>query len=277
MTSSKTQASLIDRRRFLEYTWCGVGVSLSLALLPGHEILASPRFGDDPFTLGVASGDPTDDGIVLWTRLAPEPGNPDVLGRSFVPVRWRVATDSRMRHVVARGTAVAAPQLAHSVHVEVNGLQPGRDYFYQFDARREDSRVGHFRTAPREHEMLRETRFAFVTCQDWPSGYYIAYRDMLQNDLDLVFHLGDYTYEYAIEGTLRRSVGRPRRGRPSPDPELERRSRAGCVGPRGAGGHAASGAGGRRRAEGGGRQRRHQRAPAPDAPQRRTPRRRERG
>ena len=80
MTSSKTQASLIDRRRFLEYTWCGVGVSLSLALLPGHEILASPRFGGDPFTLGVASGDPTDDGIVLWTRLAPEPANPDALG-----------------------------------------------------------------------------------------------------------------------------------------------------------------------------------------------------
>ena len=104
---------------------------------------------------------------MLWTRLAPEPGNPDVLGRSFVPVRWRVATDSRMRHVVARGTAVAAPQLAHSVHVEVNGLQPGRDYFYQFDARSEESRVGHFRTAPREHEMLRETRFAFVTCQSW--------------------------------------------------------------------------------------------------------------
>ena len=206
MTSSKTQASLIDRRRFLEYTWCGVGVSLSLALLPGHEIFASPRFGDDPFTLGVASGDPTDDSIVLWTRLAPEPANPDVLGHSFVPVRWRVATDSRMRHVVARGTAVAAPQLAHSVHVEVNGLQPGRDYFYQFDARSEESRVGHFRTAPREHEMLRETRFAFVTCQDWPSGYYIAYRDMLQNDLDLVFHLGDYTYEYAIEGTTGRGI-----------------------------------------------------------------------
>ena len=209
MTATKTQPSLVDRRRFLEYTWCGVGASLSLALLPGHDLLAAPRFGDDPFTLGVASGDPTDDGIVLWTRLAPEPANPERLGKTAVPVGWRVASDSRMRHVVARGVAVAPPHLAHAVHVEVNGLQSGRDYFYQFDVRNEESAIGHFRTAPRAHEMVRETRFAFATCQDWPSGFYIAYRDMLQHDLDLVFHLGDYTYEYAIDGTTGRGIPAP--------------------------------------------------------------------
>ncbi len=88
------------------------------------------------------------------------------------------------------------PELAHSVHVEVNGLRAGRDYFYQFHADDEESAVGHFRTAPAEHELLRQIRFAFATCQDWPSGYYTAYRDMLEKDLDLVLHLGDYTYEY---------------------------------------------------------------------------------
>lgn len=69
--------------------------------------------------------------------------------------------------------------------------------------RGEESPVGHFRTAPAPHEMVRLLRFACATCQDWPSGFYIAYRDMLQYDLDVVFHLGDYTYEYAINSTQR--------------------------------------------------------------------------
>ncbi len=144
----KTDDSTIDRRQFLQRTWTGVGASLSLALLPGHDLCATGRFGDNPFTLGVASGDPTSDGIVLWTRLAPEPAVPASLGRRTIPVRWRVATDSRMRRVIARGVAMAPHQLAHSVHVEVEGLRPRRDYFYQFDARGEESAIGHFRTAP---------------------------------------------------------------------------------------------------------------------------------
>jgi len=114
-----------------------------------------------------------------------------------------------MRRVVARGVAAASPELAHSVHVEVNGLRPGHDYFYQFDMRDEESTVGHFRTTPSRHELVRQVRFAFVTCQDWPSGFYTAYRDMIQNDLDLVFHLGDYTYEYAIDGITGRGIPVP--------------------------------------------------------------------
>ena len=202
MLSSARPVSSIDRRRFLQYAWRGVGASISLALLPG-DLLARPRFGDNPFTLGVASGDPTPDGAVLWTRLAPDPADPGSLGGAAVPVGWRVAEDSRMRHVVARGVAIAPSELAHSVHVEVEGLRPGRDYFYQFHVRDEESAVGHFRTAPAAHEMVRQLQFAFATCQDWPSGYYTAYRDMLRNDLDLVVHLGDYTYEYAIGETGR--------------------------------------------------------------------------
>jgi alkaline phosphatase D len=198
MDTSARRLSSIDRRRFLTHTWAGVGASLALALLPGGRALAAPRLREDPFTLGVASGDPTSDGIVLWTRLAPEPADPDALGRSVVPVRWRVATDERLRRVVRQGVAIATPQLAHSVHVEVEGLQPGRDYFYQFDVGHEESRVGHFRTAPPDHALVDRIRFAFATCQDWPSGFYTAYRDMVRNDLDLVLHLGDYTYEYAI-------------------------------------------------------------------------------
>ena len=171
--------------------------------------MAAPPLGTNPFTLGVASGDPAPDGIVLWTRLAPEPADPLSLGSRSIPVGWRVATDDQMHNVVARGTAVAPSQLAHSVHVEVDGLKPGRDYFYQFDLRDEESRVGHFRTAPGPNEMAGQVRFAFATCQDWPSGYYTAYRDMVQNDLDVVLHLGDYTYEYAIGNTTRRGIPVP--------------------------------------------------------------------
>jgi alkaline phosphatase D len=200
----KTLGSPIDRRRFLQYATGGVGASISLALLPGQGLSAPPRLNDNPFTLGVASGDPAPDGIVLWTRLAPEPTDPSALGTQEIPVAWRVATDDRIRNVVAQGVAQARPDLAHSVHVEVSGLLPGRDYFYQFNVRDEESRVGHFRTAPAMNTMPNEVRFAFATCQDWPSGYYTAYRDMLRNDLDLVLHLGDYTYEYAIKRSNRR-------------------------------------------------------------------------
>ena len=203
MAREKTQLSSFDRRRFLAYAWRGVGASLALALVPGEELFAAPRLGRNPFTLGVASGDPTADGIVLWTRLAPAPAEIGSLGSRPLPVGWRVATDPRMRHVVARGVAIAPAELAHSVHVEVRGLRARRDYFYQFDLRQEESAVGHFRTAPEPHDHVREVKFAFATCQDWPSGYYTAYRDMARRDLDLVLHLGDYTYEYAIDATGR--------------------------------------------------------------------------
>jgi alkaline phosphatase D len=199
----KAQPSSIDRRRFLQHTWRGVGASLSLALLSGDDLFSAPTFSGTPFTLGVASGDPTTDGIVLWTRLAPNPVAPESLGNAAIPVGWRVATDAGMHNVVAQGNARASSQLAHSVHVEVNGLQSHADYFYQCNVGNDESQVGHFRTAPLANVFVNEIRFAFATCQDWPSGYYTAYRDMLQNDLDLVFHLGDYTYEYGIHSSNR--------------------------------------------------------------------------
>jgi hypothetical protein len=150
--------SNLDRRHFLRNIWQGVGAGLSLALLPGRDLRAAPRLGRNPFTLGVASGDPTPEGIVLWTRLAPQPANPTRLGNQSIPVGWRVATDERLRHVVSRGLAWAPAELAHSVHLEVDCLRPGRDHFYQVDLRGEESAVGHFRTAPGPNERPRELR-----------------------------------------------------------------------------------------------------------------------
>jgi phosphodiesterase/alkaline phosphatase D-like protein len=104
---------------------------------------------DRRLTLGVASGDPTADGVVLWTRLALKPleGNGGMPDRP-VAVQWRIAADERMWKVVGRGTAWALPALGHSVHVEVQGLKPGRWYFFQFKVGDEYSPVGRTRTAP---------------------------------------------------------------------------------------------------------------------------------
>ena len=122
-------------------------------------------------------------------------------------VEWQVATDEHMHNVVRRGTARAVPRLGHSVHVEPTGLEPAHEYWYQFRYRGHTSAVGRTRTLPRTGAPVARMTFAFASCQHWASGYYAAYRDMAQQDLDLVVHLGDYVYEDGIP-----SDGGERRG-----------------------------------------------------------------
>jgi alkaline phosphatase D len=175
--------------------------------LAGGRVAAQPAFSTDPFSLGVASGDPLPDGVVLWTRLAPEPLNGGGMPPVPVAVDWRIAADEGMRDVVQQGTAVAIPALAHSVHVEVHGLAPGRWYWYQFRAGSAVSAVGRTRTAPPADAPLGQFRFAFASCQNWEQGYYTAYRHMAEEELDLVLHLGDYIYEGAALSNRPRSHG----------------------------------------------------------------------
>ncbi|MDF8266293.1 alkaline phosphatase D family protein [Luteipulveratus flavus] len=168
---------------------------------------ATPWSGTDPFTLGVASGDPAPDGVVLWTRLAPSPLAADGragMGDKPVQVQWQVATDPTFKNdsVVRAGSERAVPELAHSVHVELSGLLPDREYWYRFRAGNELSPVGRTRTAPAYGAELKELRFAFTSCQNLPAGYFTAYRHMAQDDLDLVVHLGDYIYEGVGKSTL---------------------------------------------------------------------------
>ncbi|BCK54080.1 alkaline phosphatase D family protein [Nocardia wallacei] len=191
----------LSRRELLRF-----GTAGSVALLAGVSAAGSARFaaprrlGDDPFTLGVASGDPTPDGVVLWTRLAPDPLAPDGLGGMAlapVTVDYEVAADEHFRRVVARGSAVATRELAHSVHPEVHGLAPDRWYFYRFRAGSAVSPVGRTRTAPAPGSPTARLRFAFASCQSWSAGHFTAYEHMSAEDLDLVVHLGDYIYERA--------------------------------------------------------------------------------
>ncbi|HXV62820.1 MAG TPA: alkaline phosphatase D family protein, partial [Vicinamibacteria bacterium] len=179
--------SPISRRRFLQQT---------AAAAPALLIRQSPvRFSTNPFTLGLASGYPLSDGFVIWTRLAPAPLLGGGMEPSPVLVDWEVGTDDRIANVVQRGTALASPDWAHSVHVEVEGLEPDRWYWYRFRAGSEESGVGRSRTAPPVDASPERLRFAFASCQHWEHGFYAAYRHMVADEPELIIHLGDYIYE----------------------------------------------------------------------------------
>jgi len=154
-----------------------------------------PISADSPFTLGVASGDPSPDGMVLWTRLAPSPLQGGGMAPEPVAVQWELAADDKLARVVKRGTFTATAEWAHSVHVEVSGLDADRWYWYRFRAGDHVSTIGRTRTLPKDGADADRLRFAFCSCQHYESGWFTAYRHMAAEDLDLVFHLGDYIYE----------------------------------------------------------------------------------
>ena len=196
----------ISRRTLLGRAGIGAG---AFALYAGgfsqSKAWAKPFFNEDPFSLGVASGDPLPDGVVLWTRLAPEPLHADGgMPSRKVPVRYEVARDEDFRDVVRKGNTFATPELAHSVHVEVEGLDPAREYFYRFKTGPEESPVGRTLTAPAADADLALLQFAFVSCQNYPAGYFTPYRHIAEEDLALVVHLGDYIYEGDGQGTIGR-------------------------------------------------------------------------
>jgi alkaline phosphatase D len=189
-----------SRRRFLQRT--SGAATLAAVGTAGHATAAMDdqgRFTSDPFSLGVASGDPLPDSVILWTRLVPEPfkrggGMPD----QSVPVQWIVAADEDMREIVQTGEVFAQPEHAHSVHVDVTGLKSNTEYYYQFRTSGRRSPVGRTKTAPATGASLDEFSFAFASCQAWYNGFYTAYKHMAKDELDLIIHLGDYIYEYGI-------------------------------------------------------------------------------
>ncbi|HET9518649.1 MAG TPA: alkaline phosphatase D family protein [Actinoplanes sp.] len=206
----------LDRRNLLI---AGAATGAATAWPTGVAAALAPpyrgRLRSNPFTLGVASGDPDPDGFVLWTRLAVTPLAAD--GRGGMPdrvvaVQWELAADAKFRTVVRRGTVEARPQAAHSVHVELNGLSPGRAFHYRFRAEGHLSRVGRTRTAPARGSSGGVLNLAFASCSQYEHGYFTAYRHLAQDAPDLVLHLGDYLYEYAPH-KYKISTGNPRNHR----------------------------------------------------------------
>ena len=180
-----------DRRRLLQW----LSASAATLYVP-RSAWCQPRWASNPFTLGVASGSPTADSVLLWTRLH-VPGIPAAgLGAQPLTVHWELAHDDQFKHLVRRGQAIAPVELAHSVHAEVAGLAPDRWYFYRFMSGDFVSPVGRTRTFPRPEAVVQRLRLGFASCQKWEDGYFTAWRHMRQENLDLVMFLGDYLYEY---------------------------------------------------------------------------------
>ena len=149
-----------------------------------------------PFSLGVASGSPLPNAVILWTRILHDPLDAGSTPALALTVRWEVAEDEAFRKVVRKGSAVASPALAHSVHVDATGLQPDRPYWYRFMLGDAVSPVGRTRTAPAPGSMPAMLKLAVASCQHWEFGHYAAHRHIAQAAPDLVAFLGDYIYEW---------------------------------------------------------------------------------
>lgn len=177
----------MDRRQVLQLAAAAAGS----VWLP-RSAWSQQRWSQDPFALGVASGSPTHDSVVLWTRLVQAHG---ALTQD-VAVRWEMADDAQFKKLVASGVGTAVAALAHSVHVEVPGLAPDRWYHYRFIAGDAVSTTGRTRTFPAPGATANRLRLGYASCQHWEHGYYSAYRHMHDEQLDALMFLGDYIYEY---------------------------------------------------------------------------------
>ena len=197
-----------SRRDFLRHS-AKLTAAVSLGGLPGMRGDRGFRAASYPFTLGVASGDPLPDGVVLWTRLAPDPMAGGGMPSTRVTVRWEVARDESFRVIARSGSTVATPELAHSVHADVRGLEPGRPYWYRFLAGDEVSPVGRTFTAPPAGSSPERLRFAFVSCQNYQQGLFTALSHLADEELELVLHLGDYIYEGGVTADAVRSHDGP--------------------------------------------------------------------
>ncbi len=192
---------VIGRRRFLQSGLAGAALA-GLAGAPGcglrafgHPGAAPRRRGESPFQHGVASGDPLQDRVILWTRVSPRSGQ--LL--TFVHVDWWIARDAEGRDVVQRGYRHVGPERDFTLKVDAEGLEPGRDYYYGFLADGFASPVGRTRTLPAEGAT--RATLAVVSCANHPQGFFNAYACLAaRDDVDLVVHLGDYLYEYGNEG-----------------------------------------------------------------------------
>lgn len=143
-----------------------------------------------PFYHGVASGDPLPESVIIWTRVTPD-------YHQEVKVNYAVATDSEMKAVVKKGTITTDSSKDYTVKADVQDLEAGTYYYYQFEALGKKSITGRMKTAPKD--STKNIRLAFASCSNYSWGYFNAYRTMAEDTLDAVVHLGDYIYEYATD------------------------------------------------------------------------------
>lgn len=193
----------VNRRLFLASGIAATTTTAGAIAVPRIAgALNKPAVAHDPFTMGVASGEPRPTSVVLWTRLATKPL--DIgggMGSRNVAVQWELATDDKFRTIVARGTETAVPGEGHSVHAEPKGLRSGAEFFYRFKADGFVSPVGRTRTAPAAGTTPAKLKFDFASCQHLEAGWFHAHRYIAADEPDLLVWLGDYMYENHSSGT----------------------------------------------------------------------------
>jgi alkaline phosphatase D len=212
MNESSTPGGL-DRRSFLALGAVATGAAV---LAPAAPALAgrTERASGSVFRLGVASGDPLPDSVILWTRLAPRPLELDGgMGRASATVKWEVASDESFANVVGRGSVEATAAFGYSVHVDVKGLTPDSWYYYRFKHGNEVSPVGRTRTTPELGAAMSRLRVGQTSCANWQSGFYQLYGDLAAQEPDYWLALGDYIYEYS--GSPDNRYLRPSQKKPS--------------------------------------------------------------
>jgi alkaline phosphatase D len=189
---------LPQRREFLQLAGLAAAGATSLWLPRSvwSQTDSSRKFDANPFALGVASGSPTHDSVVLWTRLIDTGFLKQNFDNKPVVVRWELADDDKFNRIVQSGQHLAAADLGHSVHIELQNLQPDRWYFYRFIAGDAISSTGKTRTFPKVGAAIDKLKIAYASCQRWEAGYFTAYKHMLAEKPDAVLFLGDYIYEY---------------------------------------------------------------------------------
>ena len=195
----KTYLELLNRRKFIRNSVVAItGASLAPTLLAGCDD-DDPDFnpeGEFGFFQGVASFDPTQDQVILWTRYTPasnEDGTPTIL--------LDVATDAEFNTLVASESVEIDMNSDYTVNVDVSNLQSNTQYFYRFRNERTNavSVTGQTQTLPGPGEAM-EVKLAVMSCANFPAGLFNAYGAVAESDADIVVHLGDYIYEYEVGG-----------------------------------------------------------------------------
>lgn len=183
------------RRTFLKASAAGFGAAVLSFGLTG---CAFDDNGDVhipvSFDHGVASGDPLNDSLIIWTRVTPKDTTTDSL-----KVQWQVALDPQFTTISHDGEAQISNATDFTLKVDLQGLRPNTAYYYRFNAHGKTSPVGQGKTLPIGD--IDKVKLAVVSCANYPAGYFHVYGEIAkQPDLDAVIHLGDYIYEYGNDG-----------------------------------------------------------------------------
>ncbi|MCP5267232.1 MAG: alkaline phosphatase D family protein [Burkholderiaceae bacterium] len=205
-SSATDEPASPQRRRWLAATGAGVLAAPWLVACQSSPPAATSAAAEPGaaasghFASGVASGEPTPDRAVIWTRALPPgvDGASSAIDAPAIELDWEVATDPHFAQLARRGRVRATAARNYCVHVDVDGLAPERRYWYRFRARDMLSPVGRFRTAPASDAPAIRTaswRIAVASCQHWEYGFFGAHRDLVEQAPDLVLFVGDYIYE----------------------------------------------------------------------------------